>query len=235
MRAIDWSSDEGFRVAYLAGDELRVVTGDGVTDRAVGPAANVKPAWQPESDPEAAIHRVTYVDRLNRIANVDTDSGRVVWRTNVYSKPVRSLEWSADGERLLIVAGDFATVQSSGGGPILKGPIATGVDHATISPDGSAVAVVSSGPKGTELKLFGDTEPVRRLYSSGRGNPSAEFEPPVFSPDGEWILMPWLDADQWLFVNTEDERVTAVADIARQFDADGKGEAGFPDVAGWCC
>ena len=51
VKAIDWSSDEGFRVAYLAGGELRVVTGDGVTDRAVAPAADVPPAWQPESDP----------------------------------------------------------------------------------------------------------------------------------------------------------------------------------------
>ncbi len=39
VKAIDWSSDEGFRVAYLAGSEVRVVTGDGVTDRAIAPAA----------------------------------------------------------------------------------------------------------------------------------------------------------------------------------------------------
>ena len=95
--------------------------------------------------------------------------------------------------------------------------------------------MVSSGPRGTELSLYSESAPVRRLYSSGRQNPDARFGAPVFSPDGEWILLPWPEADQWLFVNTQDERVTAVADIARQFDADGKGKAAFPEVAGWCC
>jgi hypothetical protein len=235
VTAIDWSSDEGFRVAYIAGGALRVVTGDGVTESAVGFAADVPPAWQPESDPASAIHRLTYVDRDNQVMNVATDSGKVLWRTQKYSAPVRSLEWSADGERLLVVAGDFATIQNADGGTFLKGPIATGVEHASISPDGSEVAVVSSGPRGTELSLYSETAPVRRLYSSGRQNPDARFGPPVFSPDGEWILLPWPEADQWLFVNTKDERVTAIADIARQFDANSKGKAGFPDVAGWCC
>ena len=235
VKAIDWSSDEGFRVAYVAGGELRVVTGDGVTDRAVAAAANVPPVWQPESDPAAAIHRLTYVDPSNRVVSVATDSGRVLWRTQQYSADVRSLEWSADGERLLVVAGDFATIQDDRGGTYLKGPIATGVEHAAISPGGTEVAVVSPGRRGTELDLFSDTGPVRRLYASGRQNPDARFGAPVFSPDGEWILLPWPAADQWLFVNTRDERVTAVADIARQFDADGRGNAAFPDVAGWCC
>ncbi len=36
-----WSPNEGFRVAYRSGDELRVVWGDGVNDRAIGPAAAV--------------------------------------------------------------------------------------------------------------------------------------------------------------------------------------------------
>ncbi|MDX6585884.1 MAG: hypothetical protein QOI31_357 [Solirubrobacterales bacterium] len=235
VKAIDWSSDEGFRVAYIAGGELRVVTGDGVTDSAVAPAAEVPPAWQPESDPAAAVHRLTYVDPKNRVVSVATDSGRVLWRTQEYFDPVRSLEWSGDGERLLVVTGDSATIQDDEGGTFFKGPVATGVEHAAISPDGSEVAVVSSGPRGTELSLYSDTAPVRRLYSSGRQNPNARFGPPVFSPDGGWILLPWPEADQWLFVNTQDERVTAVADIARQFDADGKGKAAFPDVAGWCC
>jgi len=235
VRAIDWSSDEGFRVAYLAGGELHVVTGDGVTDSPIGPAADVAPAWQPESDPAAAIHRLTYVDVENRVVSVATDSGRVLWRTQEYFDPVRSLEWSADGKRLLVVSGKSAIIQNAEGGAFLKGPIATGVEHASISPDGHEVAIVSSGPRGTELSLFSDTASVERLYSSGRGNPGAEFEAPVFSPDGEWILLPWPEADQWLFVNADDKRVTAVADIARQFDADGKGKAAFPAISGWCC
>ncbi len=233
---IDWSSDEGFRVAYLAGDQVRTVAGDGTGDKfLVGPVEAVTPAWHPEDDDESAIHELTYVDASNRVVLIDADTERVVWRTGEYTAPIHSLEWSADGERLLVVAGDFATIQDDRGGPALKGPVATGVEHAAISPDGSEVAVVGAGPRGTELSLYSDTAPVRRLYSSGRQNPDSRFGAPVFSPDGEWILLPWPEADQWLFVNTRDERVTAVADIARQFDADGKGQARFPQVAGWCC
>ncbi len=202
MRAIDWSSDEGFRVAYLAGGELRVVTGDGVTDRAIGPAADVAPAWQPESDPAAAIHRLTYVDRRNRVVTVAPDSGRVQWRTQPYTERVRSLEWSADGERLLVVAGDFATIQDDQGGTFLKGPIATGVEHAAISPDGNEVAIVSSGQRGTQLSLYSDAAPARApLLERQAATPRRASSAPVFSPDGEWILLPWPDADQWLFVN----------------------------------
>ena len=235
VKAIDWSSDEGYRVAYIAGGELRVVTGDGATDAPVGPAAEVRPVWQPESDPDAAVHRLTYVDRRNQIVNFGTDSDTVLWRTQRYSKPIRSLEWSGDGERLLVTAGDYAALQDDQGETLLKGPIATGVEHAAISPDGESVAVVARGPRGVELSLLSDAAPVERLYSTGKQNQGAEFDAPVFSPDGEWILLPWPEADQWLFVNVRDKRVTAVADIARQFDADGKGAAGFPRVAGWCC
>lgn len=232
---IDWSSDEGFRVAYLAGDQIRTVAGDGTGDKfLVGPVKAVAPAWHPEDD-ASAIHELAYVDASNRVVLINADTEAVSWRTHEYTAPIRSLEWSADGERLLVVAGDFATLQDDRGRPTFKGPIATGVEHATISPDGGEVAVVAPGARGTGLSLYSDTEPVRQLYSTGKQNPRARFGAPVFSPDGQSILLPWPEADQWLFVNVHDQRVTAVADIARQFDADGKGAAGFPRVAGWCC
>jgi len=235
IEALDWSTDEGFRVAYVAGGELRVVTGDGATGSTVGPAASVAPAWQPESDPASAIHRLSYVDPENRVVTVATDSGRIYWRTEPYSMPVESIEWSGDGERLLVAAGDFAAIQDARGEALLKGPIATEVDHAAIAPDGSSVAVVSAGSQGTELTLVSKFGRSTRLYSSGKATADARFGPPVFSPDGDWILLPWPEADQWLFVNTEDRRVTAVADVARQFDSDDKGDERFPEVAGWCC
>jgi hypothetical protein len=233
---IDWSSDEGFRVAYLAGETIRIVAGDGTGDRILAKGVkDVTPAWRPEDDASRAIHELTYVDAANRVVLIDADSERVLWRTNAYTQPVRSLEWSADGERLLVVGGDFATIQDDEGGSYLKGPIATSVRHAAISADGTEIAVVSAGKHGTELSLYSDTAPVERLYASGRKNPDARFGAPVFSPDGGWVLLPWPEADQWLFVNMRDERVTAVADIARQFGAGGDANAGFPKVVGWCC
>ena len=235
VKAIDWSSDEGFRVAYLAGGELRVVTGDGVTDRTIAPAADVPPAWQPESDPASAIHRLTYVDPKNRVVSVATDSGRVLWRTQVYTADVRSLEWSADGERLLVVAGDSATIQNDEGGTFSRGRSRRASSTRRSHPMGPklpwsrpACGAPSSASTATPRRSGASTRAADRTRD-------ARFGAPVFSPDGEWILLPWPAADQWLFVNTQDERVTAVADIARQFDADGKGKAAFPEVAGWCC
>ena len=235
VSALDWSTDEGFRVAYLAGGQVRVITGDGLSDGPVASAADVAPAWRPESDPAVALHHLTFVDRENRVVTIATDTGRVLWRSERFSAPVRSVEWSATGERLLVLAGGFASVLNAAGAPFLKGPIATGIDDAAISPDGAGAAVVTSGRRGTDLNLVAIGGETRHLYSSGPGNPRPRFEAPVFSPDGEWILLPWRDADQWLFVNASNQRVSAVADIARQFDADGKDAAGCPEVAGWCC
>ncbi|MDQ3759720.1 MAG: hypothetical protein M3331_07255 [Actinomycetota bacterium] len=235
VSALDWSTDEGFRVAYLAGGEVRVVTGDGLSDRPVAFASDVAPAWRPESDPAVALHHLTFVDRQNRVVTIATDTDRVIWRSQTYSAPVRSVEWSAAGDRLLVVAGDYAIILGPEGEQFLKGPFATGIEDAAISPNGTSLAVVASDRRGTDLNLVEIGGETTRLYSSGPGNPRPRFEAPVFSPDGEWVLLPWREADQWLFVNTNDRRVSAVADIARQFDADGKGITGFPAVAGWCC
>ncbi len=234
--AVDWSEDEGFRVAYLAGDQIRVVAGDGTGDRfLLGPARGVRPVWRPETDDTHAVHQLTYVDGSNRVALIDADTEEVLWRTEPYSRPIHSLEWSEDGERLLVAAGDFATLGDARGNALLKGPVATGVESAAISPAGDAVAVVSASPGGDELALVSASGRSKRLYSTGKESAKARFGPPVFSPDGEWILLPWPEADQWLFVNVDDRRVTAVADITRQFDSDDKGDGGFPEVAGWCC
>jgi len=235
VTAPDWSPDEGFRVAYLAGEEVRVVTGDGASETYSHPARTVGPAWRPESDPDEAIHHLTFVDEDNSVVTVDTDSGRVLWRTEDFGVPLSALEWSASGESLLVTAPSFATVIDAHGNSLVKGPVAANVRRAAISPSGSEIAAITRGPHGTQLSLIGPGGTERRLYSSGRSDPRARFGSPVFSPDGEWILLPWPEADQWLFVNTDDRRVTAVADIARQFDADGKGSASFPEVAGWCC
>jgi hypothetical protein len=70
-----------------------------------------------------------------------------------------------------------------------------------------------------------------RLLPAGPGH----FGAPAWSPDGRWLLLPWPEADQWLFLRPEGtRRVSAVANIARQF-APGGARPAFPRTVTWCC
>jgi hypothetical protein len=61
-----------YRIAYLSGDDLRVVDADGSDDRLVASrVAPLAPAWRPGADG----HVLTYLDRFKRTHTVDVDSG----------------------------------------------------------------------------------------------------------------------------------------------------------------
>ena len=72
--------------------------------------------------------------------------------------------------------------------------------------------------------------PARVLFS-GPGR----FGRVAFSPDGRRLLVPWPEADQWLFLSpARGGHVGAVANIGRQF-ARGRAAGPFPDAVEWCC
>jgi len=235
ITALDWSSDEGYRVAYVAGRELRIVAGDSTGDSAfrmrVGSDAI---AWRPEDDPDRAVHQLAYVEGT-RVVLADTDSGRELWRSAPGAR-IESLQWSLDGTRLLVSGSGSAFVLDSDGEPALKAVGAS--TGASLSPDGESIAVVRPSPRGgTEVALVpagpgGAPEAV--VYRTAPGAPAA-LETPTFSPDGNWLLVPWPDVNQWLFVRVADGRVVPVANISRQLDSDRRGPASFPVVSGWCC
>jgi hypothetical protein len=51
----------------------------------------------------------------------------------------------------------------------------------------------------------------------------------AWSPDGQWLLLAWRDADQWIFVRAAGRpRLRAVSGIAGQFESER-----FPRIAGW--
>ena len=55
----------------------------------------------------------------------------------------------------------------------------------------------------------------------------------LYSPDGEWLLLAWRSADQWLFLNPADpRRVVAISDIAAQFDPGTTSPPSFPESGG---
>lgn len=236
IESLDWSTGEGYRIAYVSGLDLWVVAGDGTGEaRVTGPVGSTAIAWRPESGETR--HELAYIDSSDRVTLRDTDAGRVLWRSEQVPAPVESLQWSDDGERLLVEAEGFAVLLDADGQSVVKGPIAIGSD-AALAPDGRHVAVVRPARRGSaELALLPTSpngEPERALYPTARGA-GGLLGSPSFSPDGEWILLPWPQADQWLFIRLADRRVVPVGDIARQLDADRRGDATLPRVAGWCC
>jgi hypothetical protein len=239
IRALDWSADEGYRVAYVAGREARVVAGDGTGDAALArPVGSPAIAWRPEDSEAEARHELAYVDARDRVVLQNTDTREIVWRSLPVPAEVKSLQWSADGERLLIDAEGFAMLLDARGSPLFKGPVATGT-AATLAPDGERIAVVRPNSNGAAELVLVAAEPGgqrdRVLYPTTRGTSAVGFGTPAFSPDGEWILLPWPPADQWIFVRIADRRVVPVGDISRQLDPNRGGDTSFPSIAGWCC
>ena len=105
-----WLPKTGFRVAYRAGRELRVVGGDGKGDRlVVERVAPIAPAWRPVAE-----HVLAYGDDAGRIHVVETDRRTELWRTN-RAAPVRGLEWSRDGKWLLAWSPNLIRVYGAGG------------------------------------------------------------------------------------------------------------------------
>jgi WD40-like Beta Propeller Repeat len=237
ISAIDWSSDDGFRGAYVAGGELRIVAGDGTDDASFrGVVGSPAIAWQPESDEDLAVHRLAFVNPKGQVTLADTDSDEVLWRSAEIRAEIESLQWSADGERLLVAGDGFGSVIDADGETAVKA-VAAGASAAALAPGGETVAVVRPSAKGgAELALVpAELGPPEQVLYPTPPRATGAFGTPTFSPDGEWILLPWPEADQWLFVRVSDRRVVPVGDISRQLDADRTGAASFPEVAGWCC
>lgn len=226
-----WAPGDGFRVAYLAGPSLRIVDGDGTGDRRFAAArADVAPAWRP-----GATHVLAYVDRRDRVNVVATDSGDRAWRGGAVAREAQLL-WSAAGDRLLVLTPRRLALFDGRGRLVAARGIRAGLiaEHAVWSPRGRQVAVVrtSRATHHSEVVVLDARRGLReRLLPAGPGR----FGAPAWSPDGRWLLLPWPEADQWLFLRpTGARRVTAVANIARQF-APGAGRPSFPRTVTWCC
>ncbi|MGH2988804.1 MAG: WD40 repeat domain-containing protein [Solirubrobacterales bacterium] len=220
------------RIAYRSGDSLRVVAGDGTDDRLLDPrVSDTSPAWKP-----GGRHLLSYADRNGRVRLVNADSGRELWASGRITTDIENLAWSPDGQSLLVLTSSFFVLLDESGRSIAKGPTGEAAEAAAFSPRSGRIALVrrSAGkaPTGrSELVLLGpDGFGERRLF-----NGPGRFTDVTWSPDGEWLLLSWKEADQWLFIRPSDERVVAVSNISRQFDPGASEPAPFPRVAGWCC
>jgi hypothetical protein len=224
-----WSPD-GYRVAYLNGGELRVVAGDGTGDRRVAPAvAGVAPAWEPGSH-----HLLSFVAPGGGVRTVQADSGRVSFEAEAGADPL-GLEWSPDGRRLMVATRTEVTTLDRAGATVWRASAPAGMEivAGAIAPTGdrAAIVLVSRAGDRSELVLLGP--PGRgRVPFAGLGR----FDDVVYSPDGEWLLLTWRSADEWIFLNLRDPgRIVAISDISAQFDPGTTSPPSFPTIAGWCC
>jgi WD40 repeat protein len=218
-----WSPGDGFRIAYLAGDSLRVVAGDGTGDRLVRRgAAPVEPAWRPGPG-----HVLTYVTSGGRVVTEDVDAGRRLW--SVAGAP-RDIAWTPGGRRLLTLSRERLRLHdptSRGRGWSLG---VAGGRWLAVDPRGRRAAVVSEGARLGSVgivRLSGPAAGERRLFA-GRGGLGA----PTWSPDGRRLLVPWPGADQWVMLGRG--APILYGRIASQFDP-GPAATVFPRVEGWCC
>jgi WD40-like Beta Propeller Repeat len=238
-------SPSGFRIAYRAGDALRVVaadgTGDELLDRAVRP---VPAAWAPQG-----LHLLAYAAARGRLLVANTDTGEVLGSTEA-NRGTSGLSWAAGGGRLLEVTrrslllrevrvGKLADSLDLGSARQIPLPAGAVVLAASFSPRDETIAALlglaahGARPPRTELVLIdpvtGTTQPL--LTAPGRLTELA------WSPDGRRLLIPWADADQWLFIPAAGRgRVRAIGGISDEFDPGGEEErAHFPEIEGWCC
>jgi len=182
------------RIAYLSGQHLRIVAGDGTDDHraAPGAVARVAPAWR-----NGTPFTIAYADRLGRVTVRRTETGRVLYRTPAGALP-RRLLWA--GEQLVVVR-PTAIETYSGQGKVVDVVRGRFLDAAFV---GGSLALLS--PHRVTLggrTLFRTTGRLGQL---------------VASPDGRRLLVTWPEADQWLFVPVHGGHVRAVGDIAEQLD-----------------
>ena len=233
VRAARWSREAGDRVAYLNGHQLRVVAGDGTGD---GPlrqlVATTAPAWRPGGDRELAFSTVD-----GRIELVETDSAKTRWRTDPGEVPTQ-LVWSEDGQRLLVLAERSLRVLDAEGHQLWIKGLSVGPSGVAFVRKRHRFVMIRFSPatgRSDLVLLQAERDPgeARFLYSA-----PGDFGTLAVSPNSHWLLVGWVNADQWLFLRLTASKVVAVSGIARQFGAPprvGPLSKAFPPSVSWCC
>jgi hypothetical protein len=214
-----WSSAGGGdeRIAYFAGNALRVIGGDGRGDRLLARSRLIAPAWRPKT------HVLAYADAEGPVVIVDTDRRSILGR--IPTKPPHVLAWSDDGLRLLIVTRTSADVFDAKGHAINSTLLGGTPVGAAFSPKSHRFVVTLRHAARSEVLLMHSDRTGARLLVPGAG----ELGPTVWSPDARWLLVGWDSADQWLFLRSA--AVRKLRPVSGIEDAFGPNA----EIAGWCC
>ena len=228
----------GFRVAYRAGDTLRVVVGNGEGDRLLaGDVAPVPPAWRPG----AARNVLAYADAVGRVRVVDVDTRAQLFRTP-RAPGLKQLLWTSDGLLVVLTKTELRLHERRGGllegATIRAAPGHELLDAAVVAGGDLVYADFQAEPRQTTLvraSCFG-AGPCRTIGPRRVFKGAGHLQDLVFSPDGRWLLAGWPEADQLLFLRSPGvQKVVAVDDVRREFDPGRPAGGSFPRLAGWCC
>ena len=222
-----WYPPTGYRVAYLSGQSLRVVAGDGSGDHLLATGVTpVAPAWRPGHEYELA-----YETRAGRLVARNATTGHALWSARPGARP-SELAWSADGRYLLAIGSARASLYAADGRMLANIAPRAAILDASMSPDGRRLAVLLGGSidRVVVTKIATLSGPLKPVFSG------AGLRELAWSPNGRWLLVTWPPADQWVFVRVAGKpRITAVSRIAEQFGARTSAGRGFPRLDGWCC
>jgi hypothetical protein len=77
-----------------------------------------------------------------------------------------------------------------------------------------------------------DPGEARFLYSA-----PGDFGTLAMSPNGNWLLVGWVNANQWLFLRLSAAKVESVSNIVEQFGGSSSAPltSSFPQSVSWCC
>ena len=148
------------------------------------------------------------------------------------------LVWSEDGERLLALGERSLRVLDANGRKLWSIRLPVGPSDVVFVRKSHRFVMVRFSPatgRSDLILLQAETDPgeARFLYSA-----PGDFGSLAMSPNGNWLLVGWVNADQWLFLRLTAAKVQAVSNISQQFGVETACKPivrAFPTSVSWCC
>ncbi|HET6172002.1 MAG TPA: hypothetical protein VFD90_05330 [Gaiellales bacterium] len=199
------------RVAYLAGDALYAVGGDGRGAHLVARhALPVAPAWRPGGSD----HELAYA-APGGIRVLAADSRRPLWRVRGPARPL-ALSWRADGRVLAALDATGATLYSATGKRLQRFSAGGAVLAGGFSPSGSHLVVLRRDPTGRVSLLArgarGPLRVIRHLALTAPGDLR-------LSPDGRRALVTSREGDEWIEIRLRDGHLQRLRDVGARLRA----------------